>query len=147
MHVSVAIPMLAGLVVFLLGLDILTGALKAQSGEGMRRLITRLTPNRFAGMLTGTVVTILLQSSTITTVLAVGLVSGGMLTFVQSLGIILGANIGTTMTAQAIAFDTSTFGMVLLVGGFLAMKLVRGQRTTLAATVVFGLAWCSWAWT
>lgn len=136
---SVAIPLLAGLVVFLLGLDILTGALKAQSGEGMRRLITRLTPNRFAGMLTGTVVTVLLQSSTITTVLAVGLVSGGMLTFVQSLGIILGANIGTTMTAQAIAFNTSTFGMVLLVGGFLAMKLVRGQRTTLAATVVFGL--------
>lgn len=131
--------MLAGLVVFLLGLDVLTGALKAQSGEGLRRLITRLTPNRFAGMLTGTVVTILLQSSTITTVLAVGLVSGGMLTFIQSLGIILGANIGTTMTAQAIAFDTSTFGMVLLVGGFLGTKLVRGRRTTVASTVVLGL--------
>lgn len=86
---------------FLLGLDILTGALKAQSGEVLRRLITRLTPNRFAGMATGTVVTIVLQSSTITTVLAVGLVSGGMLTFVQSLGIILGANIGTTTTRRS----------------------------------------------
>ncbi|MGV1004476.1 MAG: Na/Pi cotransporter family protein [Candidatus Nanopelagicales bacterium] len=136
---SVVIGLIAGLAVFLIGLDGLTKSLKAQSGEGMQQLIAKLTPNRFAGMATGAGVTMLLQSSTITTVLAVGLVSGGMLTFVQSLGIILGANLGTTLTAQAIAFDTSTFGLALLGGGFLATKLVRGRTAHLIASVVLGI--------
>lgn len=136
---GVVIGLIAGLAVFLIGLEGLTKALKAQSGEGMQQAIAKLTPNRFAGMLTGAGVTVLLQSSTITTVLAVGLVSGGMLTFIQSLGIILGANVGTTLTAQAIAFDTSLFGLALLGGGFLATKVFRGRTGQLISTVVLGI--------
>jgi phosphate:Na+ symporter len=136
---SVVVALLSGLAVFLLGLDTLTGALKAQTGDGLRVLIARLTGNRFAGLGTGAVTTILLQSSTITTVISIGLVSGGMLTFTQSLGVVLGANIGTTFTAQVIAFDTSLLGAALLFGGYMLGKLARSHGSKLTGTVVLGL--------
>jgi phosphate:Na+ symporter len=131
--------LLGGLAVFLLGLDTLTNALRAQTGEGLRTVIGRLTTNRFAGLATGTVATILLQSSTITTVISVGLVSGGMLTFTQSLGVILGANVGTTFTAQIIAFSTSLLGLTMLFVGYLVGKLARRSGLALAGTVLLGL--------
>jgi phosphate:Na+ symporter len=136
---AVLLGLFGGLAVFLLGLDTLTGALKAQTGEGLRILIGRLTRNRFAGLATGAGATILLQSSTITTVISIGLVSGGMLTFTQSLGVILGANIGTTFTAQLIAFSTSLLGMTMLFAGYLVSRLARGTGTRLAGTVLLGL--------
>lgn len=133
------IALLGGIAVFLLGLDTLTRALQAQSGDGLKRLIGRLTTNRFTGLLTGAAATILLQSSTITTVIAIGLVSGGMLTFTQSLGIVLGANVGTTFTAQVIAFDTSLLGMAMLFCGYVLSRLARGGAGRLVGTVVLGL--------
>jgi phosphate:Na+ symporter len=136
---AVLLGLFGGLAVFLLGLDTLTGALKAQTGDGLRTLIGRLTSNRFSGLATGAGATILLQSSTITTVISIGLVSGGMLTFTQSLGVILGANIGTTFTAQLIAFSTSLLGMAMLFAGFLVSKLARGARLALVGTVLLGL--------
>jgi phosphate:Na+ symporter len=136
---QVIVGLLGGLVVFLLGLDWLSKALRDQTGDGLRRLLARLTNNRFVGLLTGAAVTMLLQSSTITTVLAVGLVSGGILTFTQSLGVVLGANIGTTATAQIIAFDTAFLGMAMLIAGYL-LGLVRNKRQATAfGSVLLGL--------
>lgn len=136
---SVVVALSGGLAVFLLGLDTLTGALKAQTGDGLRELIARLTSNRFAGLGTGAVTTVLLQSSTITTVISIGLVSGGMLTFTQSLGVVLGANIGTTFTAQVIAFDTSLLGAGMLFGGYVVGKLAKSHGARLTGTVILGL--------
>lgn len=135
----VVLGLFGGLAVFLLGLDTLTGALKAQTGDGLRKLIGRLTRNRFAGLATGAGATVLLQSSTITTVISIGLVSGGMLTFTQSLGVILGANIGTTFTAQIIAFSTSLLGLSMLFGGYLVSRLARNTGLKLSGTILLGL--------
>ncbi len=131
--------LLGGLAVFLLGLDTLTNALKAQTGEGLRSLIGRLTTNRFAGLVTGAVATILLQSSSITTVIAVGLVSSGMLSFTQSLGVVLGANVGTTFTAQLIAFSTSLLGLAMIFAGYLLGRLARRSGPALVGDVLLGL--------
>lgn len=136
---EVLIPLVGGLAVFLLGLDTLTGALKAQTGDGLRSLIGRLTSNRFAGLGTGALATILLQSSTITTVISIGLVTGGMLTFTQSLGVVLGANVGTTFTAQVIAFDTSLLGAAMLFGGYLLGKVGASRGSKVTGTVLLGL--------
>lgn len=135
----VVVGLLGGLVVFLLGLDWLTKALRDQTGDGLRRTMARLTGNRFSGLLTGAVVTMALQSSTITTVLAVGLVGGGILTFTQSLGVVLGANIGTTVTAQIIAFDTALIGMVMLISGYLLSLVRNRRRATAMGSVLIGL--------
>lgn len=136
---TVLLALFGGLAVFLLGLDTLTGALKAQTGNGLRDLIGKLTTNRFAGLGTGAVATVLLQSSTITTVISIGLVTGGMLTFTQSLGVVLGANIGTTFTAQVIAFDTSLLGSLMLFSGYLLGKVGKTRSVKLAGTVLLGL--------
>lgn len=136
---QVIVGLLGGLVVFLLGLDWLTKALRDQVGGGLQRTLARLTSNRFTGVVTGAAVTMLLQSSTITTVLAVGLVSGGMLTFTQSLGVVLGANIGTTVTAQLIAFDTAFIGMVMLVAGYLLGFVRNRQRASAVGSILLGL--------
>jgi phosphate:Na+ symporter len=136
----VAIVGLAGgLAVFLLGLDTLTDSLRSQSGAGLRRLMARLTRNRFTGLLTGVLATVLLQSSSVTTVLAVGLVTAGIMTFPQSLAIVLGANVGTTVTAQIIAFDITTLGLAMLAGGYLATVLKRSERSRLLGSVFLGL--------
>lgn len=136
---SVLVMLFAGLAVFLLGLDTLTGALKAQTGDGLRTLIARLTRNRFAGLASGAVATILLQSSTITTVISIGLVSAGMLNFTQSLGVVLGANVGTTFTAQIMAFDTSLLGAAMLFGGYFLGKVGKSNGQRLAGSVILGL--------
>lgn len=133
------LALFGGLAVFLLGLDTLTGALKAQTGDGLRNLIGKVTTNRFAGLGTGAVATILLQSSTITTVISIGLVTGGMLTFTQSLGVVLGANIGTTFTAQVIAFDTSLLGSLMLFIGYVLGKIGKSRSVRLTGTVLLGL--------
>lgn len=136
---AITLGLLGGLAVFLLGLDTLTKSLQAQSGEGLRRIIGRLTVNRGAGFLTGMGATVLLQSSSITTVVAVGLVSGGLLTFTQSLGVVLGANVGTTVTAQIVAFDTTLVGLALVMIGYLMARLARSGRIDLLGNVLLGL--------
>lgn len=133
------IGLLGGLAVFLLGLDTLTEALRAQSGVGLRRLMARLTRTRITALLTGVGVTVVLQSSSVTTVLAVGLVSAGIMTFAQSLGIVLGANVGTTVTAQVIAFDITTVGLAMLALGYLAITLKRAAPMRPAGSVLLGL--------
>ncbi len=107
-----------GLAIFLLGMDRMTEALKLIAGERMRDILGRLTSNRIMGLLTGAVVTAVIQSSSVTTVLVVGFISSGLMTFVQSIGVIIGANIGTTITAQIIAFKITSYALVGVAVGF-----------------------------
>src|SRR5215471_21838638 len=108
----------AGLALFLFGLQLLTDGLKAIAGASLPAVLSRMTSNRFKGALAGAVITALLNSSTITTVLLVGFVSTGLMTLGQSIPMIMGANIGSTFTAQIIAFNLSALTPYMLALGF-----------------------------
>ena len=96
--------LLGGLVLFLYGMDKMSEGLKKSAGKGMRTILSALTNNRFVGLAVGAFVTMVVQSSSATTVMLVSFAQAQLLTFGQTLSVILGANIGTTVTAQLIAF-------------------------------------------
>ena len=130
---------LAGLVLFLYGVSRMSEGLKAIAGERMRELLGKFTTNRFAGVATGTVVTAVLDSSSITIILVVGLVNAGLLTFVQSLGVIMGANIGTTIGSQLIALEINEYAPLLLVVGAALHVLPKSKSLKYAGLSVLGL--------
>ena len=128
-----------GLAMFLFGMRVMTEGLKNSAGSGMKGLLGRLTSNRFSSLLGGTVVTAVIQSSSVTTVLLVGFITAGLLTLKQSVGIIIGANIGTTITAQIIAFNVTRYGLALIALGFLIEVVSRRERWKHAGDAVLGL--------
>ncbi|WP_343056431.1 Na/Pi cotransporter family protein [Paraburkholderia ultramafica] len=117
----------------------MTGGLKAIAGSKLQALLGMLTSNRFRGVLAGAVVTALLNSSTITTVLMVGFVSAGLMTLAQSVPMIMGANIGSTVTAQIIAFDVSKLTPFMLALGFLLHAFGRRDLLRQLGSVILGL--------
>lgn len=102
---TLILGLVGGLALFLLGMDRMTEALRLIVGDKARRILERLTVNRFVGLATGAGITAVVQSSSVTTVLIVGFISAGLTTFLQSIPVIIGSNIGTTVTAQIIAFN------------------------------------------
>ena len=100
--ILMSIKLLGGLAMFLYGMEIMGDGLKQGSGTALKNVLGKLTQNTFLGLLTGTVVTAIIQSSTATIVLTVGLIGAGILNLRQAVSIVLGANIGTTVTAQII---------------------------------------------
>lgn len=102
---TLILGLVGGLALFLLGMDRMTEALRLIVGNKARRILERLTVNRFVGLATGAGITAVVQSSSVTTVLIVGFISAGLMTFLQSIPVIIGSNIGTTVTAQIIAFN------------------------------------------
>ena len=94
-----------GLALFLMGMDRMTRALRVLAGDRMRGVLRRLTSNRVVAATAGAALTAVIQSSSVTSVLVVGLITAGLLTLVQAVGVLMGANVGTTITAQIIAFD------------------------------------------
>ncbi|RZF27430.1 Na/Pi cotransporter family protein [Paraburkholderia sp. UYCP14C] len=131
--------LIGGLALFLLGLEFLTGGLKAIAGSKLQSLIGVLTSNRFRGVVAGAVVTALLNSSTITTVLMVGFVSAGLMTLAQAVPMIMGANIGSTITAQIIAFDVSRLTPYMLAIGFVLHAFAPRELLRQIGSVVMGL--------
>ncbi|MFO1311841.1 MAG: Na/Pi cotransporter family protein [Burkholderiales bacterium] len=116
--VAMIVQLLGGLALFLYGMEKMTDGLKAAAGKQMNTLLAKLTGNRILGAITGAVVTAVIQSSSVTTVLVVGFVSAGLMTLVQSVGVIFGANVGTTVTAQIVAFNTTALALPLIAIGF-----------------------------
>ena len=96
-----------GLALFLFGMEQMAESLKAVAGERMKTILAKLTTNRFMGAITGAFVTAVIQSSSVTTVLVVGFITAGLMSLAQSVGVIMGANIGTTITAQIVAFKVT----------------------------------------
>ena len=131
--------LVGGLALFLLGLEFMTGGLKAIAGSKLQALLSMLTSNRFRGVLAGAVVTALLNSSTITTVLMVGFVSAGLMTLTQSVPMIMGANIGSTVTAQIIAFDVSKLTPFMLALGFVLHAFAPRDLLRQLGGVILGL--------
>lgn len=142
---QVAIGLAGGLALFLYGLEKIADGLRAAAGEGMRRLLSRLTANRVAGVATGAIATAILQSSSLTTVLVVGFIAGGLMTLQQSVGVILGANVGSTITAQVIAFKVTEYALLLVALGVALPALLRrdGARQAGALLLGFGLLFLS----
>ncbi len=115
---TMTIELLGGLALFLYGMEKMTDGLRAAAGKQMNVLLARLTGNAVLGAITGAIVTAVIQSSSVTTVLVVGFVSAGIMTLVQSVGVIFGANVGTTITAQIVAFNTTALAFPLIASGF-----------------------------
>ena len=128
-----------GLALFLYGMRKMSEALKTVAGPGLKDVLSRLTTNRFTGALSGALITAVIQSSSVTTVMVVGFVSAGLLTFTQSIGVIMGANIGTTVTAQIIAFNITEYSLAMIGAGFLTELLAKRQRTRNYGIALMGL--------
>jgi phosphate:Na+ symporter len=109
---------IGGLAIFLYGMDILRKGMQAAAGNKMRIIIAKFTQNRFLGLIAGIVVTLLVQSSSATSVMLVGFVEAGLMSFVQTLGMLLGAGIGTTITAQLIALKITDYALLIVALGF-----------------------------
>ncbi len=128
-----------GLALFLLGMGYLTDALKAAAGRQLQLILTRLTANRFMGALVGAVSTGVIQSSSITTVLVVGFVSAQLMTLNQAIGVIMGANIGSTVTAQIIAFKVTHLALGFVACGYLVVQLCRRDDVKSFGGILLGL--------
>jgi phosphate:Na+ symporter len=128
-----------GLGLFLLGVQRLTMSLKAMTGEHLRKVLARLTTNRLTAAVTGVGITAIVQSSTITTVLTVGFVSAGLMGTVPALGVVIGANVGTTITAQVIAFDVQSWSLAMVAVGAVTMVATKSERVLRRAEATLGL--------
>jgi len=113
------IGLFGGLTLFLYGMHIMSEGLKQSAGHKMRSILKKLTKNRIIGVLVGAFITVVVQSSSATTVMLVSFVQARLMTFVQTLGVILGAGIGTTVTAQLIAFRLTDVALLIMAVGFL----------------------------
>jgi phosphate:Na+ symporter len=133
------IGLLGGLALFLYGMEKMTDGLKAAAGEQMKILLTRLTRNAVTGALTGALVTTVIQSSSVTTVLVVGFVSAGLMSLVQSVGVIFGANVGTTITAQIVAFNVTAAALPMITLGFFMVFIGKHGRTRHFGEMLMGL--------
>lgn len=129
---------LAGLVLFFFGVTQLASGLSELNTDRMRRVLARFTSNRFAGVATGTVATTLLESSSVVIIMVIAMVSSGLLTFLQSLGVVLGANIGTTVGAQIIAFDVAGYSPLLMFAGVLLLFIGHSPTRKRLGMVLLG---------
>ncbi len=110
--------LIGGLALFLFGMELMSEGMKKTAGNQMRAILAALTNNRVFALLLGAFVTMVIQSSSATTVMLVSFVQAGLLTFVQAMGVILGADIGTTITAQMIAFKLTDYALLMIAVGF-----------------------------
>ena len=132
-----------GLVIFFYGIENFSKEVQKIAGSKFRSLLEKLTSSPLRGAFLGAFVTSIIQSSTATTVIAVGLVNAGVLTFAQSLGVVFGANVGTTMTAQLVAFQLTVFAPFFILFGFL-LTIIGGKYRFLGKSVFyFGLVFFS----
>ena len=128
-----------GLALFLFGIDQMSVGLKAVAGERMATMLGGMTRNRFIGAITGAFVTAILNSSSVTTVLVVGFITAGIMTLSQSIGVIMGANIGSTMTAQIVAFNVTQYAMLPIAFGFGMIFFGKTEQMKHGGAMLFGL--------
>lgn len=128
-----------GLALFLFGMEQMADALKAVAGERMKLILAKLTANRFMGATTGAFVTAVIQSSSVTTVLVVGFITAGLMSLSQSVGVIMGANVGTTITAQIVAFKVTKAALLMIGVGFSMLFISKNDRIKQYGTMLMGL--------
>lgn len=129
--------LLGGLAVFIYGMNMMSECLQKAAGEKMKTILALLTRNPILGVLAGALTTAVLQSSSATTVMAIGFVSAGLMSLPQAISIILGANIGTTMTAQIIAFKLSDYIYIIIFIGFIIGFIAKNERVKNIGQTIF----------
>ncbi|WP_419660242.1 Na/Pi cotransporter family protein [Desulfosarcina variabilis] len=135
---SVLITTLGGLGMFILGMKMMTEGLQMTAGKRIKAILSAVSSNRILGCLTGTVVTAMVQSSSATTVMLIGFVTAGLMTLQQAVGMILGANIGTTVTAQLIAFKLSALALPAITVGVVLKFFSQQKKTRYIGEVILG---------
>jgi phosphate:Na+ symporter len=136
---NMTMTLFGGLALFLFGMEQMADALKAVAGERMKLILARLTTNRFMGAGTGAFVTAVIQSSSVTTVLVVGFITAGLMSMSQSVGVIMGANIGTTITAQIVAFKVTKAALLMVAVGFSMLFFSRMEKIRQYGGMLMGL--------
>jgi len=138
MSIDMIIGLIGGLGLFIYGMTIMSDGLKAVAGDRMKRLLEILTNNRIMAIFVGTIVTIMVQSSSTTTVMIIGFVNAGLMNLVQAAGVIIGANIGTTITAQMIAFDVAHIAPVFIGIGVLMVLVSKKKKNRQLGEILLG---------
>lgn len=133
--------LLAGVGVFIVGMNFLSDALEKSAGDGMKRLLGRISNNRFSGVGIGAGVTAIIQSSSATSVMVIGLVNAGVMTLMQATPIIMGANIGTTITGVLVALKNDYFNMLMYLAAFagVMMGFFKREKIKLTGLLLSGL--------
>ncbi len=146
MTIELIFRLLGSLALLIYGMKTMSDALQKMAGPSLRHILARMTGNRFSGMLTGTMVTCAVQSSSATTVMTVSFVSAGLLTLAQAISVIMGANIGTTLTAWIMSFGYNLDLTAVVFPAFLVgMVLIYRKRHRVAGDFLFGLAFLFWS--
>ena len=127
-----------GLGMFLYGMEMMSDGMKVAAGNKMRSILEKLTSNRLLAVGVGAFVTMVIQSSSATTVMLVSFVNSGLLTFIQGLGVILGSNIGSTITAQIVAFKVTDYALALVAAGALMALFSKKDSTKNIGFVILG---------
>ncbi len=136
-NMQIVFGLLGGLAVFIYGMNLMSESLQKAAGEKMKSILALLTKNRIMGVIAGALVTAVLQSSSATTVMAIGFVSAGLMSLPQAISIIFGANIGTTMTAQIIAFKITDYIYAFIFVGFILTFVCKSERIKSIGQTIF----------
>lgn len=133
--------LLAGVGVFIVGMNLLSGALEKGSGSGLKKLLSKISNNRFKGVGTGTAITAIIQSSSATSVMTIGFVNAGVMTLTQATSIIMGANIGTTVTGLLVSLKNDYFNLAMYVLAFagVMMSFAKKDKIKLVGSLCCGL--------
>jgi len=132
------ISLLGGLGMFIFGMNLMGDSLQEWAGEKMRSILSFFTRNRVVALISGIIITFVLQSSSACTVLLVGFVNSGLMTLAQTIGVILGADIGTTLTVQLIAFDVGQFALAFVFVGFVCIFFTKNPSINYVGRILIG---------
>ena len=135
----ISLGLIGGMTLLMYGIDKMSSALKIVASDKMKQLMWRLTRNRIMSLFTGAFITAVVQSSTVTTVLLVGFVSARLMSLAQSIGVILGADIGTTVTAQIFAFNINQYALLPVIIGFSIVGLMKSETAKHIGSAIMGL--------
>lgn len=139
MWIKIIIGLLGGLGLFLYGMMIMSEGLQKAAGQKLKAFIERMTRSRFMGVLIGTLVTLIIQSSSATSVMVVGLVNAGVMKLTQAVGILLGANIGTTITGQLVSLNITAVAPVMVMGGVVMKMMAKNEKKLHISEIFIGL--------
>lgn len=134
---QITFGLLGGLAIFIFGMNMMSESLQKAAGEKMKKILGILTVNPVMGVLAGAIATAVMQSSSATTVMVIGFVSAGLMTLKQGISVILGANIGTTMTAQLLAFNISDYIFVIIFVGFIVSFVFKSEKIKSIGQTIF----------
>ena len=139
MNFTSIMGLMGGLALFLYGMQMMGNGLEAAAGNKMKSILNKLTANRFAGVLVGALITAVIQSSSATTVMVVGFVNSRLMTLNQAIWIIMGANIGTTITGQLIALDVGEVAPIIAFAGVAAIVFIKNEKVKHIGSIMAGL--------